>query len=80
MQDDLGVEGVIIIENPNVKKVRLGSKVSSSQIKREEHVDGKDAQSFHLKNLEATKMETNTKDLSMELIQPMLGNMFDGRG
>ena len=58
----MGTEGVIIIPESKVKKVRMGARVSSARIKREELVDGQDASAHHAKQKAAIEIETNTKD------------------
>ncbi|CAK9064266.1 unnamed protein product [Durusdinium trenchii] len=60
--DDMGVDGVIILPNAKVKKVRMGSRVSSAQLRREEHADGQDAKAAAEKNKICTAMDVNTKD------------------
>ncbi|CAK9064045.1 unnamed protein product, partial [Durusdinium trenchii] len=55
--DDMGVDGVIILPNAKVKKVRMGSRVSSAQLRREEHADGQDAKAAAEKNKICTAMD-----------------------
>ena len=59
-QDDMGVEGVIILPDSHEKRVRIGTGVSSSQTKRTEHVDSKSAASAREKA--EVQMSVNTKD------------------
>lgn len=61
-EDELGVEGVVILPNSKVKNVRLGSHVAQSRVKRVEHVDSADAGATHEKNKAAQVVHTNTKD------------------
>lgn len=63
-QDDLGVEGVIILPESKTKRVRMGTRKSSSRVKQGEHADGKDMDVAHQKNKSNLELEVNTKDSS----------------
>lgn len=62
LQDELGVEGVIILPDSKTKLVRIGAGVSTSRSKRSEYVDSKDASAAHDKIKHAASMVVNTKD------------------
>ena len=62
VQDDLGVEGVIIMPDQKTKRVRIGTRKSSSRVKQGEHADGKDMDSAHQKNKQNLEVEVNSKD------------------
>ncbi|CAJ1403285.1 unnamed protein product [Effrenium voratum] len=63
-KDDLGVEGVIILPESKTKRVRMGTRKSSSRVKQGEHADGKDMDVAHQKNKSNLELEVNTKDSS----------------
>ncbi|CAK9046048.1 unnamed protein product [Durusdinium trenchii] len=60
--DDMGTEGVIIVASSSTKKVRMGSRVSASQIRQEEHENSAAAKSKQEKNKLNNQMQVNTKD------------------
>ena len=61
-QDDMGVEGVIILPESKVKEVKIGSRSSTARVRREEYADAKEAAAAHEKAREKQTVEVNTKD------------------
>lgn len=60
-QDNLGTEGVLILEDPEVKKVKVGSRTSNNKIKRSEFDDAAAQQVQYDRH--KIHLETNTKDM-----------------
>lgn len=62
LQDDMGVEGVIILPDSKVKEVKIGSRSSTARVRREEYADAREAAAAHEKAKAKQTVEVNTKD------------------
>lgn len=58
-EDDLGVEGVVVLPDSDVKKVRIGSKQASETIRRETHDSAQSANEAHAAQREKLELQTN---------------------
>lgn len=72
MQDERGVDGVIITDgSEDKKKVRIGNKMAAEKSKVSEHEAGSQAQDVHDRNAKKMALASNTKarDDKYNLIQ-----------
>lgn len=58
-KDETGEDGVVVLPESSIKKVRIGNKVSSEKVKQDEHESATQMREAHDRAVEKQKISTN---------------------